>query len=98
MHRIILTVLAIALGFAVAPVSATPGDRIDRVEDRIDRRESIRDERVDRGRWDVIEDRLDRRESARDRAGLDAPRPIDRAERRKIRWWWQARECVRAGA
>ncbi|MEL6799037.1 MAG: hypothetical protein AAFO80_04095, partial [Pseudomonadota bacterium] len=62
------------------------------IEDRIDRRESIRDERVDRGPIDVIEDRLDRRESIRDRAGLDAPRPIDRAERRKIRWWWQARD------
>ncbi|MEO1454460.1 MAG: hypothetical protein AAFV31_11600 [Pseudomonadota bacterium] len=92
MHRIILTALAISLGLAVAPVSAADGNRIDRIEDRIDRRESIRDERVDRGPIDVIEDRLERRESIRDRAGLDAPRPIDRAERRKIRWWWQARD------
>jgi hypothetical protein len=40
----------------------------DRVEDRADRRESRRDERVDHSRRDVREDRRDRRESRRDEA------------------------------
>lgn len=90
MHRIILTTLAISMGLAITPAMAADGNRIDRIEDRIDRRESIRDERVDYGPLDVIEDRLDRRESIRDRAGFDAPRPIDRHERRKITRWWRA--------
>ncbi|MEO0398311.1 MAG: hypothetical protein AAF224_02685 [Pseudomonadota bacterium] len=38
----------------------------DLVEDRLDRRESRRDERVDRGPRDRAEDRRDRRESRRD--------------------------------
>ena len=60
----------------------------DRLEDRIDRRESIRDERVDHGRRDVIEDRVDRWESRRDRAGKPTPRFINAWERRswKKRW------------
>ncbi len=46
----------------------------DLVEDRIDRRESIRDERVDYGPRDRAEDRADRRESRRDRAVVTCPR------------------------
>lgn len=42
--------------------------RLDVIEDRVDRRESWRDEAYDRGRRDVIEDRFDRAESRRDRA------------------------------
>ena len=60
----------------------------DRLEDRIDRRESILDERVDHGRWDVIEDRVDRWESRRDRAGKPSPRFISRWERRSWRKRW----------
>ena len=40
---------------------------IDRIEDRHDRRESIRDEAVDNGLLDVIEDHIDRAESRKDR-------------------------------
>lgn len=40
----------------------------DRVEDRADRRESRRDERIDYSRRDVREDQRDRRESRRDEA------------------------------
>lgn len=40
----------------------------DRVEDRLDRRESRADQRYDRSRRDVQEDRRDRRESRRDEA------------------------------
>lgn len=42
-------------------------NRFDRFEDRVDRRESIRDEAIDYGRLDVIEDRFDRAESVLDR-------------------------------
>jgi len=42
-------------------------NRFDRFEDRVERRESRRDEAVDLGRRDVIEDRLDRAESVLDR-------------------------------
>ncbi|MBT8456188.1 MAG: hypothetical protein KJO15_08815 [Alphaproteobacteria bacterium] len=91
MTRLILTTSAIALGLGVslAPAFAADGKIIDRIEDRIDRRESIRDEAYNRGPLDVIEDRLDRRESIRDRAGIETTGPVDRWERRKIRRWWQ---------
>lgn len=46
----------------------------DLIEDRIDRRESIIDERFDRNRRDVLEDIRDRRESRRDRAVTICPR------------------------
>lgn len=58
---------------------------LDRVEDRLDRRESIRDERYDRGPRDVIEDRIDRRESRRDRLGKPTSPVVNRWERRSIR-------------
>lgn len=44
------------------------------IEDRIDRRESLIDERFDRGPRDVREDIRDRRESRRDRAAAVCPR------------------------
>ena len=70
------------------PAQAGPRQVWDRVEDRIDRRESIRDERVDLGRRDVIEDRFDRIESRRDRAGKPSPRFINAWERRSWRKRW----------
>ena len=70
------------------PTQAGPRQVWDRVEDRIDRRESIRDERVDLGRRDVIEDRFDRIESRRDRAGKPSPRFISAWERRSWRKRW----------
>ncbi len=63
----------------------TRTERLDRLEDRIDRRESIRDERFDRGPLDVIEDRIDRRESHRDRLDKPTSRVVNRWERRSIR-------------
>jgi hypothetical protein len=42
-------------------------DRLDRYENKVDRRESRRDEAYDHGRRDVAEDRLDRAESVLDR-------------------------------
>ena len=42
-------------------------DRLDRFENKVDRRESRRDEAYDHGRRDVIEDRLDRAENVADR-------------------------------
>jgi len=42
-------------------------DRLDRFENKVDRRESRRDRAYHHGPRDVIEDRLDRAESRRDR-------------------------------
>ncbi len=52
----------------------------DLVEDRRDRRESRRDERVNRGFLDRVEDRLDRRESRRDEKVTTCPASA---------WVWQ---------
>ncbi len=82
------TVIAAALTLTVLSQPAAAGPRWDRLEDRIDRRESILDERVDHGRRDVIEDRFDRIESRRDRAGKPSPRFISRWERRSWRKRW----------
>lgn len=77
-----------ATTFVTDPANAGPRQAWDRLEDRIDRRESILDERVDHGRRDVIEDRFDRIESRRDRAGKRSPRFISKWERKswKRRW------------
>ncbi len=88
MLRIALTAGVIGLGLAAGAADAADGNLIDRIEDRIDRRESYIDRQTDYGRLDRIEDRLDRREDIRDRRGLDAPRPIDRWERRSWRRIW----------
>jgi hypothetical protein len=96
MARALTAVCIAALAITATPTLADAANRggiRDRIEDRIDRRESIRDERVDLGPRDVIEDRLDRRESRRDRAGLDAPRPIDRWERISWRRFWGNHEA-----
>ena len=86
----VLLITAIAMTGSVLsePAQAGPRQTWDRVEDRIDRRESIRDERVDLGPRDVIEDRLDRIESRRDRLGKRSPARISAWERRswKKRW------------
>ncbi|MCI5043759.1 MAG: hypothetical protein MRY72_03595 [Aquisalinus sp.] len=52
----------------------------DLIEDRLDRRESRRDEAFDRNRRDVIEDRIDRRESRRDEMVTRCPASA---------WVWQ---------
>ena len=65
-------VLTTIAGCASAPAAHAgqwrfePSRCPDLVEDVRDRRESRRDERIDRGPLDRIEDRLDRRESRRD--------------------------------
>ncbi len=89
--KLTLTLAAAGLmtmGFADMGEANQKTKYLDRLEDRIDRRESIRDERVDHGRRDVIEDRVDRWESRRDRAGKPTPRFINAWERRswKKRW------------
>ncbi|EBA12015.1 hypothetical protein [Roseobacter sp. CCS2] len=78
----------IALPATTLPAVADSHINLDRVEDRIDRRESRRDERVDLGRRDVIEDRIDRVESVLDRRGIENTPRIDRQERRSwVRRW-----------
>ncbi len=89
MKPAVVIAASLSLGaLLTAPAEAGPRQTWDRIEDRIDRRESIRDERVDLGRRDVIEDKLDRIESRRDRAGKKSPRRISAWERRswKRRW------------
>ena len=85
-----LTMTAILLSVAAAPAMAKhkSGGIVDRIEDRIDRRESIRDERVNNGPLDRIEDVIDRRESYRDVRGLPTPPVLDRWERRSWRRAW----------
>lgn len=67
-----LSAAVIVAGCATAPAADAAGWRLDAarcpdlVEDRLDRRESRRDERYDFSRADVREDRRDRRESRRD--------------------------------
>lgn len=68
--------------------AASPWSIWDRIEDRIDRRESILDERVDNGRRDVVEDRIDRVESRRDRADKSGSRLVNAHERRSWRRYW----------
>lgn len=87
--KYILVITAFALA---VPMGAQAQNRpwlYDRVEDRLDRIESRRDERVDLGRRDVIEDRIDRWESRRDEANKPSPRFISRWERRSIRARWK---------
>ena len=86
MTRIILTALVVATGF-VAQGAPTEAGVLDRIEDRLDRRESYLDRQVDNGRRDRIEDRIDAVESRLDRRGIEHTPRIDRHERRKIRRW-----------
>jgi len=82
---ILIVALTATLTLPATFANADPHINLDRVEDRIDRRESIRDERVDHGPRDVFEDRIDRWESVADRNGIEATPRIDRHERRS--WW-----------
>ena len=59
--------------------------RADRVEDRLDHRESVIDRRVDHGLADVIEDRIDAIEGRLDRRNIAVLPHFDRHERRTIR-------------
>ncbi len=60
----------------------------DRIEDRIDRRESRLDRRVTHGPRDRFEDRVDRWEDRRDRMNKPVPKKVRQWERRswKRRW------------
>ncbi|MEL6841322.1 MAG: hypothetical protein AAFP85_18715 [Pseudomonadota bacterium] len=84
-RTLVILALTTTLSVPASTVSADSHINLDRVEDRIDRRESRRDERVDLGRRDVIEDRVDRAESVLDRNGIEYTPRIDRHERRS--WW-----------
>ncbi len=83
-HSMISLALVAAVTVPLTTVSASADGHVnlDRIEDRIDRIESRRDERVDLGPRDVIEDRVDRIESVLDRAGVEYTPRIDRHERR----------------
>lgn len=91
MNRIFVTTAAICLGLVVTAQDAEAGP-LDRLEDRIDRRESIIDRQTNSGPLDRIEDRVDRLESIADRRGIERTHRIDRIERRS--WWrlWGAEE------
>ena len=84
-RTMIVLVLTTTLVVPAKVASADSHINLDRVEDRIDRRESRRDERVDLGPLDVIEDRIDRLESVADRNGVENTPRFDRHERRS--WW-----------
>jgi hypothetical protein len=85
---------ALALTLAAAPALADisvptgQGTRVDRIEDRFDRREGYIDRQSDTGRPDRIEDVVDARETVADRAGHPGLRVVDRHERRS---WWRLR-------
>lgn len=82
-------IAALSLGLTSAPVQAGHKHKAyDRIEDRIDRRESYLDRQVDNGRRDRIEDRIDRREDYRDRQGKHSPRFVNRWERRSWKRQW----------
>ena len=82
-----VTIVAITGFMAVnAPANAaTKAGVWDRIEDRVDRRESYRDRQVTHGPKDRFEDRVDRWEDRRDRAGKSTPRVVNRWERRSIK-------------
>ncbi len=86
--KTLLAGAAVAMLLPMAASAAdTPRSEIrDRVENRLDRIESRRDERVDHGPRDVIEDRIDRWEDRRDYADKPVPRKVNRWERRSWRW------------
>lgn len=73
-----------AVVMLASPVMAK-GERVDAVEDRIDRAENVRDEAVDRGRLDLAEDRADTLEDQFDDHGYEISNRVDRHERRTWR-------------
>lgn len=85
MKTLLLSVAVLSMAIPAAASDLTPRERLDLIEDRIDRRESIIDRQTHNGPRDRIEDVIDRRESIRDRRGFDGPSRIDRHERRS--WW-----------
>lgn len=71
MKMLVASLAGLSLTLAAMPADAHRRAHYpcwDRIEDRADRAESRRDERVDYSRRDVREDRRDRRESRRDEA------------------------------
>ena len=89
MKNLVLATTALVLIGVALPVTAGPRNHAwDRIEDRLDRLENRRDERVDHGPRDRLEDRIDRWEDRRDRNGKPTPRFINRWEHRswKRRW------------
>ncbi len=85
--RVVITSSVVALALiASAPAEAGNGGKKhhawDRIEDRIDRRESRLDRQVTHGPRDRFEDRVDRWEDRRDRLNKPTPRFVKRAERR----------------
>lgn len=89
-HSLIVGGLGVALAVcATAPAHAgqwvlDPARCPDLVEDRLDRAESRRDRRVNRGPLDRLEDRRDARESRRDEAVTACPASA---------WVWQGRRA-----
>lgn len=88
MKRVMIMVAVFTVTTLPVPALANEHVNLDRFEDRIDRLESRRDERVDHGARDVFEDRVDRWESRLDRAGHDNTPRLDRWERRSWARRW----------
>ena len=89
MKTLILATSTLVLIGAAIPATAGPRHHAwDQIEDRLDRLENRRDERVDHGRRDRLEDHVDRWEDRRDRLGKPTPNILDRLEHRswKRRW------------
>ena len=84
-----VTLIAVLAATSI-PATAEAGPRhyLDRLEDRIDRRESYIDRQTNNGRWDRIEDVIDRREDFLDRRGFERHPIINRHERRSWRRLW----------
>ena len=59
--------------------------RLDRAENRVDRRESVVDRQTDYGRLDVVEDWYDRVEGGADRRDAALLPRFDRHEKRTVR-------------
>lgn len=83
MNPLALTITAATLAAVALPATAANGPW-DRLEDRLDRRESYLDRQVTHGLKDRIEDWVDRVEDRRDRADKPVPAVLRRWERRSI--------------
>jgi len=78
---ILATTALVLIGMTLPAAAGSNHPKWDRIEDRIDRLENRRDERVNHGPRDRIEDRLDRWEDRRDRNGKPVPKFMHRWER-----------------
>ncbi|MEM9705309.1 MAG: hypothetical protein AAF850_04440 [Pseudomonadota bacterium] len=113
MNKIVFGLCALTVAMGVSSAAQAGQWRLnpalcpDLVEDRLDRQESRRDRRVNRGPLDRIEDRIDRRESRRDERVTRCPRSawvwsgsgraLDRPSRAVVYWDPVGRRYFRYG-